>query len=69
VLLAGLMSAIFSRHAVPNMFGTVLSSLFVGMLSNGFTLINVPTYWVYAVKGSMILAAVAVTTTQQRSAV
>ncbi len=66
VLLAGLMSAIFSRLAQPNIAGTVLSALFVGMLSNGFTLINVPTYWVFAIKGVLILGAVSITTTQQR---
>lgn len=66
ILLAGLMSAVFSKLSVPNMTGAVLSALFVGMLSNGFTLINVPTYWVFAIKGALILVAVAITTTQQR---
>ncbi|WP_102346218.1 ABC transporter permease [Bacillus sp. Marseille-P3661] len=66
ILLVGFMSAIFSRLAVPNIPGAILSAIFVGMLSNGFTLINVPTYWVYAIKGSLILVAVAITTTQQR---
>ncbi len=66
ILLAGLMSAIFSRLSVPNIQGAILSALFVGMLSNGFTLINVPTYWVYAIKGALILAAVSISTTQQR---
>jgi ribose transport system permease protein len=66
ILLAGLMSAIFSRLSVPNIPGAMLSAIFVGMLSNGFTLINVPTYWVFAIKGLLILAAVSITTTQQR---
>lgn len=50
ILLAGLMSAVFSKLSVPNMTGAVLSALFVGMLSNGFTLINVPTYWYLRLK-------------------
>lgn len=66
VLLAGLMSSIFSKLSLPNMSGAVLSAIFVGMLSNGFTLINVPTYWVFAIKGVLILVSVAITTTQQR---
>ncbi len=66
VLLIGYMSAIFSKKFVPNVPGAVLSALFVGMLSNGFTLINVPTYWVYAVKGLLILLAVSITSIQQR---
>ncbi|KAA8679069.1 ABC transporter permease [Clostridium sp. HV4-5-A1G] len=66
ILLAAYMSAIFSRTAVPNIPGTILSVLFVEVLTNGFTLINVPTYWVYAVKGALILLAVGVTTIRTR---
>jgi len=66
ILLAAYMSAIFSHLSIPNIPGAFLSSLFVGMLSNGFTLINVSTYWVYAIKGILILLAVSVTARQQR---
>lgn len=66
ILLAAYMSAVFSRNFIPNIPGAILSSLFVEMLTNGFTLINVPTYWVYAVKGALILLTVAITTKQQR---
>ncbi|WP_180994182.1 ABC transporter permease [Bacillus sp. Marseille-P3661] len=66
VLLAGLMSAIFSRLSMPNIHGAILSAIFVGMLTNGFTLIQVPTYWIYAIKGALILFAVTITTKQQR---
>jgi len=66
ILLAGYMSAIFSHLSIPNIQGAFLSSLFVGMLVNGFTLINVSTYWVYGIKGTLILLAVSVTATQQR---
>jgi ribose transport system permease protein len=62
VILIGYMSAVFSKKAVPNIAGTLLGSLFVGILSNGFTMINVQTYWVYAFKGALILLSVAITT-------
>lgn len=66
IILAGFMSAIFTRLSIPNIPGAIISAVFVGMLSNGFTLINVPAYWVYAIKGGLILMAVSITTTQQR---
>lgn len=66
ILLAGLLSSIFTRLSVPNIPGTIVSAIFVGMLTNGFTLIHVPTYWIYAIKGVLILIAVSVTTLRQR---
>ena len=66
VLLIGYLSAIFSKSFVPNIPGAIISAFFVGMLSNGFTLINVPTYWVFAIKGALILLSVSITSVQQR---
>ncbi|MEQ8155975.1 MAG: ABC transporter permease [Clostridiaceae bacterium] len=66
ILLASYLSAVFSHISKPNIPGTIVSSLFVGILTNGFTLINVSTYWVYAIKGVLILLAVSFTTRQQR---
>jgi len=66
ILLSSYLSAVFSPISKPNIPGTVVSSLFVGMLTNGFTLMNVSTYWVYAIKGVLILSAVSFTTRQQR---
>ncbi|MEU2613172.1 ABC transporter permease [Micromonospora sp. NPDC007271] len=60
VILASLMSLIFSRRLVVNVPGTLVGALFVAALSNGFTLINIPTYWVSGVKGVLILAVVAI---------
>ncbi|MGI6679699.1 MAG: ABC transporter permease [Dehalobacterium sp.] len=62
VLLVGYLSAIFSRAGIPSIPGAIISALFVGTLTNGFTLINFPTFWVYAIKGVLILVAVSVTT-------
>lgn len=61
VMLIAYMSAIFSRRAIPNIVGAVISALFVGMLSNGFTLMGVQSYYVYAIKGILILISVSLT--------
>ncbi len=61
VMLIAYMSAIFSKKAVPCILGAMISALFVGMLSNGLTLIGVVSYWVYAVKGILILVSVSLT--------
>ncbi len=59
VILASFMSVIFSRRLVVNIPGTLIAALLVAGMSNGFTLINIPTYWVGGVKGVLILAVVA----------
>ncbi|MEG0979167.1 MAG: ABC transporter permease [Oscillospiraceae bacterium] len=66
VMLIAYMSAIFSKKAVPNITGALISSLFVGMISNGFTLMNVPSYWIYAIKGVLILISVSLTSFRAR---
>jgi ribose transport system permease protein len=60
VALASFISTVFSRRLLPNIGGTLLGALFAGLLTNGFTLTNVPTYWVVTVKGALVLAVVAV---------
>ncbi|GFI51258.1 MAG: ABC transporter permease [Dorea sp.] len=69
VMLVSYLGAVFSRRYRPNIPGTFIASLFVGVLTNGFTLINVPSYWVYAIKGALILVTVSITTIQKRRAV
>jgi len=69
VMLVSYLGAVFSRRYRPNIPGTFIAALFVGVLSNGFTLINVPSYWVYAIKGALILVTVSITTVQKRRAV
>lgn len=66
VMLVSYMGAVFSRRYRPNIPGTFVAALFVGVLTNGFTLINVPSYWVYAIKGTLILVTVSITTIQKR---
>jgi ribose transport system permease protein len=66
ILLAGYMSAMFSRRSTVNIPGTLIGALFVGTLTNGFTMINVPTYWVQGIKGGLILLIVSVTSIQQK---
>ncbi len=60
IILAAFISVIFSRRLIVNILGTVVGGMFVAALTNGFTLINVPTYWVSGVKGLLILLVVAI---------
>jgi ribose transport system permease protein len=59
IALASFISSIFSRRLLPNIGGTLVGALFAGLLTNGFTLTNVPTYWVSTVKGALVLGVVA----------
>ncbi len=62
ILAAALLGTVFSRRFVPTAGGTVLATLFIGFLANGFQLSNVSYYWVNGVQGVLILMVVAVTT-------
>ncbi len=66
IVLATYVSATFSRRWVVNIPGVLLGAFFVGLLSNGFTLINVPTYWVHGIKGLLVLFVVSATALQQK---
>jgi ribose transport system permease protein len=66
ILLAAYVSAMFSRRWVINIPGTLVGAIFVGALTNGFTLVNIQTYWVLAVKGVLILIVVAATSLQRQ---
>lgn len=68
VMLIAYMSAIFSKKAVPNIIGAMISAIFVGMLSNGFTLMGIQSYWVYAIKGVLILISVSLTSFRTKEA-
>lgn len=61
ILAAALLGTVFSRRFVPTAGGTILSTLFIGFLANGFQLLNVSSYWVSGVQGALILAVVAAT--------
>ena len=66
IILATYVSAMFSPRQQVNIPGAFLGALFVAVLSNGFTMINVATYWTFGVKGLLVLAVVAATSYQQK---
>ena len=45
----------------PNVFGTVVGAIFVGVLLNGLTMLNVPYYTQDFVKGFVLVGALALT--------
>lgn len=51
-----------------NVRGTLVGVIFLGVLVNGMTLMNVSEYWQYVVRGALILLAVLLNMTQQRRA-
>ena len=61
VVVTALLGVVFSRRLVPTIGGTLLSTLFVGSLINGFQLLGVSSYWVNGVQGALILVVVAAT--------
>jgi ribose transport system permease protein len=61
IVVTALLGVVFSRRVVPTIGGTLLSTLFVGSLINGFQLLGVSSYWVNGVQGALILLVVAAT--------
>ena len=61
IVVTALLGVVFSRRLVPTIGGTLLSTLFVGSLINGFQLLGVSSYWVNGVQGVLILLVVAAT--------
>lgn len=45
----------------PNVFGTVVGAVFVGVLLNGLTMLNAPYYTQDFVKGAVLVGALAMT--------
>ncbi|MEW5960095.1 MAG: ABC transporter permease [Chloroflexota bacterium] len=66
ILLATYVSAMFSKKWSVNIPGSFLGAVFVGILTNGFTMINVPTYWTFGIKGLLVLLVVSATSFQQK---
>jgi ribose transport system permease protein len=66
VIVATLMGVVFSRRLVATIGGTLLSVLFIGLLRNGFQLLNVSSYWVNGVQGVLILLVVSMTSLTRR---
>jgi ribose transport system permease protein len=61
VVVAALLGVVFSPRLIPTIGGTLLAVLFIGLLGNGFQLVNVSSYWVNGVEGALILFIVAST--------
>lgn len=61
ILAAALLGTVFSRRVIPTIGGTLLATLFIGFLANGFQLLGISSYWVAGVQGALILLVVAVT--------
>jgi ribose transport system permease protein len=66
VVVTALLGTVFSRRLVPTITGTLLSALFIGFLGNGFQLLNISSYWVSGVEGTLILLVVAATSVLRR---
>ena len=62
VVVTALLGTVFSRRLVPTITGTLASALFVGVLLNGFQLLNISSTLVSGVQGLLILLVVSVTT-------
>lgn len=69
IVVTALLGVMFSRRVVPTITGTLLSAVFVGLLGNGFQLLNISSYWVSGVEGVLILLVVAATTVLRRGSV
>lgn len=52
---------------VGTVWGTLIGVVFIGVILNGMTLLNVPTFWQYVVRGFLILAAVLINQLQRRN--
>lgn len=59
VVAIAFLGVIFSRRLQPSISGTLLATLLVGCLINGFQLLNISSFWVNGVQGVLILAVVA----------
>jgi ribose/xylose/arabinose/galactoside ABC-type transport system permease subunit len=53
---------------VGKVWGTMVGVIFLGVIINGMTLLNVSEYWQHVVRGVLILAAVFINRFQQREA-
>lgn len=62
VVVTTLLGSVFSRRLLPTIPGTLLSALFVGMLINGFQLLNLSSTLVTGIQGLLILLVVSATT-------
>jgi ribose/xylose/arabinose/galactoside ABC-type transport system permease subunit len=52
---------------IGRVWGTMIGTIFLGVIMNGMTLLNVSEYWQHVVRGALILLAVLMNRLQQRS--
>ena len=59
-------TAIFGRR-IPNLLGTFIGVVVMGVLNNGLTMIAVPYYYEYIIQGAVLIGAVALTRIQAKN--
>ncbi len=59
VVAIAFLGVVFSSRLVANIPGTLLATLLLGFLINGFQLLNIASFWVNGVQGVLILLVVA----------
>ncbi|MGY2288872.1 ABC transporter permease [Pseudomonas sp. SDO528_S397] len=66
VVAIAFLGVVFSRRLVASIPGTLLATLLIGFLVNGFQLLNVSSFWVNGVQGVLILLVVAASSALSR---
>lgn len=66
VVAIAFLGVVFSRRLVASIPGTLLATLLIGFLINGFQLLNVSSFWVNGVQGVLILLVVAASSALNR---
>ncbi|WP_017904705.1 ABC transporter permease [Pseudomonas asplenii] len=66
VVAIAFLGVVFSRRLVASIPGTLLATLLVGFLINGFQLLNISSFWVNGVQGVLILLVVAASSALDR---
>lgn len=59
VVAIAFLGVVFSPRLLPSIPGTLLATLLVGFLINGFQLLNISSFWVNGIQGLLILLVVA----------
>ena len=62
VIAAAYMGGVFLRGGLPNIWGTIIASILMAMLANGFIMLGFPQYVKEIVQGLVLVIAVAITT-------
>jgi len=66
VVAIAFLGVVFSRRWVASIPGTLLATLLIGFLINGFQLLNISSFWVNGVQGLLILLVVAASSALSR---